>query len=233
MAAIPSAVAQVPAQARQLILAVAPEWSSTKATLQCWQRESAQAPWQPAFPSTWQVNLGRSGLAWGRGVFALPSGKAPQKREKDWKAPAGLFELGRLHGYASRAPQGASWPYLQVGPWDAWVDDPRLPHYNEHVRVDPRNVPPWFESQRMRLGDAAYKWLLEIRHNTKPALPGYGSAIFFHVQRGPDKASAGCTTMPVERLEAMIRWLRLEKRPYYALLPHAEYQRLRREWVLP
>ena len=50
--------------------------------------------------------------------------------------------------------EGAAWNYLQVGQWDAWIDDPRLPHYNHHVRVDPKDVPPWFESQRMRLGAA-------------------------------------------------------------------------------
>lgn len=230
---ISPAFSQVPSGGRQLILAVAPDWSSPKAVLQCWERDAAGTPWQQAFKSAWPVNLGRGGLAWGRGVFTPPSSSGGQKVEKDGKAPAGLFELGPLHGYASRPPQGATWPYLQVGPWDAWIDDPRLPHYNQHVRVDPSNVPPWFESQRMRLGDAAYKWLLEIRHNTQPALPGHGSAIFFHVQRGPNKASAGCTTMAQENLESLIRWLRAEKRPYYALLPRQEYERLRTKWGLP
>jgi L,D-peptidoglycan transpeptidase YkuD (ErfK/YbiS/YcfS/YnhG family) len=224
---------QVPTQARQLIVAIAPDWSSPKATLQCWQRDSTKAPWQPAFNEAWPVNLGRSGLAWGRGVFSPSDPKIPWKKEKDGKAPAGIFELGRLHGYASRPPKGASWPYLQVGQWDAWIDDPRLPQYNQHVRVDPKNVPPWFESQRMRLGDAAYRWLLEIRHNTSPTAPGYGSAIFFHVRRGVSTPSSGCTTMAVENLEAMIRWLRTEKRPYYVLLPREEYQRVRNAWGLP
>lgn len=227
------AFSQVPSQARQLILAVAPDWSSTKATLQCWQRDSSSAAWQPAFKSAWPVNLGRNGLAWGRGVFSPSDSKVPWKKEKDGKAPAGIFELGPLHGYANRPPQAATWPYLQVGAWDAWIDDPRLPHYNQHVRVDPRDVPPWFESQRMRLGDDAYKWLLEIRHNTRPATPGYGSAIFFHVRRGVDKPSAGCTTMAVENLEAMIRWLRAEKKPHYVLLPRGEYERVKRAWGLP
>lgn len=172
-------------------------------------------------------------MAWGRGVSAPTNPQISWKVEKDGKAPAGIFELGRLHGYAARPPQGAQWPYLQVGPYDAWVDDPRLPEYNRHVRVDPQNIPPWFESQRMRLGDAAYKWLLEIRHNTNPPQAGFGSAIFFHVRRGPDRPSAGCTTMAVENLEKMIRWIRVEQRPYYVLLPKAEYDKVRRPWGLP
>lgn len=224
---------QVPSQARQLIVGIAPEWTSTKATLQCWERNSAGGTWEPAFKSAWPVNLGRKGMAWGRGVFSPGNPAIAWKVEKDGKAPAGIFELGGLHGSASRPPQGAVWPYLQVGPYDAWIDDPNLPQYNQHVRVDPKDVPPWFESQRMRLGDNAYRWLLEIRHNTNPAAPGYGSAIFFHVRRGVDKPSAGCTTMALENLEAMIRWLRPEKKPHYVLLPKAEYERARKAWGLP
>ena len=127
----------------------------------------------------------------------------------------------------------AVWPYVQVGKWDAYVDDSSSPYYNRHVRVRPDQVPPWFEKQRMRLGDAAYKWMLEIRHNQNPAVPGGGSAIFFHVRRGPDKPSAGCTTMAVEHLEWMIRWLRPEDSPHYVLLPRAEYGALREGWRLP
>lgn len=85
----------------------------------------------------------------------------------------------------------------------------------------------------MRLGDDAYKWLLEIRHNTNPASPGYGSAIFFHVRRGPTRPSAGCTTMAVENLESMIRWIKTDKYPYYVLLPQSEYQKMRSAWKLP
>jgi L,D-peptidoglycan transpeptidase YkuD (ErfK/YbiS/YcfS/YnhG family) len=75
--------------------------------------------------------------------------------------------------------------------------------------------------------------MLEIRHNPAPAAPGYGSAIFFHVRRGPTKPSAGCTTMAVENLEAMIRWLDPSASPHYVLLPKAEYAALRGAWGLP
>ena len=224
---------QVPTGARQLIVATAPNWTSHNASAQCWERDGDSAHWRPAFKSPWPVLLGRNGLAWGRGSFKTPSTDQPSKREKDGKAPAGIFELGPVHGYASGPPEGTKWPYLQVGPFDAWIDDPNLPRYNEHVRVNPKNVPAWFESQKMRLGDNAYKWLLEIRHNVGPAIPGFGSAIFFHVRRGPDRPTAGCTSMAVENLEAMIRWLRPDKRPCYVLLPESEYQRLQKEWHLP
>lgn len=224
---------QVPDGARQLLVAVATGWDSQRATMQCFQRDGKNSPWRGVFPAGWPVLLGRNGLAWGRGAFSPPDDGHPRKAEKDGRAPAGIFALGRLHGYAATAPRGTTWPYLQVGPYDAWIDDPRLPHYNEHVRVDPRRIPDWFESQRMRLGDNAYKWLLEIRHNTDPPKPGCGSAIFFHVRRGPDRPTAGCTSMAVEDLERVIVWLRPEAKPHYVLLPREEYDKLRNDWRLP
>ncbi len=231
---IPSAAtAQIGNSVRQVIVAQAPGWNSNTATLQAYQRDSARSPWQPVFAQPVPVLLGREGLAWGRGVFTPPNNGIPMKVEKDWRAPAGVFQLGTLFGYAGGAPSGARWPYTQVGPWDAYVDDSSLPQYNQHVRVDPRRVPPWFEKQKMRLGDAAYKWMLEVRHNQGPAAPGYGSAIFFHVRRGPTKPSAGCTTMAVENLEKLIRWLDPQASPHYVLLPKADYQALRGPWRLP
>lgn len=224
---------QVPGEARQLLLAIAPGWNSQKAVMQCYERDGKNDPWHAAFRTEWPVLLGRNGLAWGRGAFALPNDNQPRKSERDGRAPAGVFALGSLHGYAPAPPRGTTWPYLQVGPYDAWIDDPRLPHYNEHVRVDPRQIPDWFQSQKMRLGDNAYKWLLEIRHNTDPPKPGSGSAIFFHVQRGPDRPTAGCTSMPVDDLERMIAWLRPAAKPHYVLLPREAYENLRAAWKLP
>jgi L,D-peptidoglycan transpeptidase YkuD (ErfK/YbiS/YcfS/YnhG family) len=225
--------AQIGPLVRQVIVARAAGWNSSTATLQAYQRGSAGEPWRPVFSQSIPVNLGRSGLAWGRGVFNAPQNGIPFKVEKDWRAPAGVFQLGLLFGYAAKAPSGARWPYHQVGPWDAYVDDPNNSYYNQHVRIDPRQIPPWFEKQKMRLGDSAYKWMLEIRHNQKPVAPGYGSAIFFHVRRGPNKPSAGCTTMDVENLEKLIRWLDPKAFPHYVLLPKSDYDYLRPTWALP
>ncbi|MCB1227539.1 MAG: L,D-transpeptidase family protein [Verrucomicrobiales bacterium] len=225
--------AQVGRDTLQLIVATAPDWNSHRASLQAFQRASSRQPWQPVFRQPIPVLLGRNGLAWGRGLFQTPNSGAPQKRERDGRAPAGIFQLGQLFGYATQPPQGCRWPYHRVTQWDAYVDDPTLPEYNRHVQVDPRNVPPWFEKQRMRLGDAAYTWMLEIRHNQQPVVPGAGSAIFFHVRRGPDRPSSGCTTMRQEDLEALLRWLDPAASPYYVLLPREDYLALRGSWRLP
>lgn len=225
--------AQLGRAVRQVIVAQAPGWNANTASLQCWQRTSAAAPWEPVFPQSIPVLLGKKGLAWGRGVFSAPNNGIPPKVEKDWRAPAGVFQLGSLFGYAPTSP-GSRWPYIQVGPWDAYVDDSTSPLYNQHVRIDPRRgIPPWFEKQKMRLGDSAYKWMLEIRHNQQPAAAGYGSAIFFHVRRGPTTPSAGCTTMAEGDLVRLLRWLDPSASPHYVLLPKADYAALRGSWGLP
>jgi len=226
--------AQLGRAVRQVIVTQAATWNSNTASLQCWQRSAADQPWQPVFEKAVPVLLGKKGLAWGRGVFNPPQNGIPAKIEKDWRAPAGVFQLGSLFGYAPRPPGGARWPYIQVGPWDAYVDDSNSLYYNRHVRIDPRKgIPPWFEKQKMRLGDTAYKWMLEIRHNQQPTAPGYGSAIFFHVRRGPTTPSAGCTTMAEADLTRLIRWVDPSAAPHYVLLPKADYAALRGAWGLP
>ena len=228
-----SAYCQLGDAVRQVIVTQSPSWNSQQAIMQCFQRADSRAPWTPVFKNSIPVLLGKKGLAWGRGVFTPPQHGIPAKVERDGKAPAGVFRLGQLFGYAPAPPPGTAWPYIRVGNYDAWVDDVHSPYYNQHVRVDPNNIPPWFEKQRMRLGDNAYKWMLAIQHNTGPAAPGYGSAIFFHVRRGPTTPTAGCTSMAEDNLVKVIRWLDPNASPHYVLLPEADYAALRGTWRLP
>ena len=86
-----------------------------------------------------------------------------------------------IYTYDPALPAGASYPFHTMTEADAWIDDPTLPHYNQHVAVDPQNPPPWFEKQKMRLNDPPHRWLIEIRHNADPPVPNAGSAIFFHI----------------------------------------------------
>lgn len=215
----------------QLVVSVAESWNSTKGTMRYFNR-GRDGSWQPASSRGVPVIFGRNGLAWGRGVLVGEGDR--HKREGDGRAPAGVFRLGKVYGDAGAAPSGSKVSYHQVTKWDAWVDDPKNPFYNRHVRVDPaKGVPPWFESQRMRLGDPAYRWLVEVRHNSDPPRPGAGSAIFMHVRRGPDRLTAGCTTMARTELETMIRFLRPSANPHYVLLPKSEYAKYQKAWGLP
>lgn len=217
------------ASVRQMILSIAPDWNSRSGILQKFDLIDGQ--WRPNGGPV-PVLYGPHGLAWGRGLKGADE-PGLKKRERDGRAPAGLFELGKIYTYDSALPAGADYPFLQVGPWDAWVDDVTLPSYNRHVRVDSKNPPVWFEKQKMRHNDFAYRWLVEIRHNADPPLPGAGSAIFFHIRRGSDRPSAGCTVMEERELVDLVRWLRAEAKPRYALLTAAEYEGKWKRWGLP
>lgn len=220
------------AVAEQLIVSIAEDWSSTSGRLQLFEKNGRQ--WQAVSPA-WRVLYGASGLAWGLGLHPAspPSPDIPVKRERDKRAPAGLFEIGKIYTYDHALPAGASYPFHTITEADAWIDDPAHPQYNQHVRIDPANPPLWFEKQRMRLDDPPHRWLIEIRHNSGPIIPGAGSAIFFHIQRGPERRSAGCTVMPESRIVEIVRWLRADQNPRYVLLPKAEYLRSWRKWDLP
>ena len=225
----------IPAATGQVIVAVADSWNAPKGKLMIFERPAPNAAWQPVLRQAMPVMLGKAGLAWGNGVLPVPHGQggAPSKREKDRRAPAGLFRLGLLFGYAPQAPAGVAIPFYQVTARDCWIDDPAHPAYNRHIVVDPQNPPPWYGKQRMRLGDFAYEFLLEVRHNADPPEPGHGSAIFFHIRRGVNTPTHGCTTMAREDLITVLKRLRPALKPHYLLLPRAEYAARIKAWGLP
>lgn len=219
--------------AEQMIVSIATDWNASSGRLQLFEKVGGQ--WKPA-SQPWRVLYGKDGLAWGRGPLfpaTPPSADVPVKRERDRRAPAGLFSIGTIYTYDRALPTGADYPFHTITNADAWIDDPALPDYNRHVRVDPANPPAWFASQRMRLDDPPHRWLVEIRHNSDPPVAGAGSAIFFHIQRGPERRSAGCTVMPQDRIVQIVQWLRTGGNPRYVLLPKQEYLALWKKWDLP
>ena len=230
-ATTPEALAPPPGiDVKQLILSVAPDWSSNQGSLQRFER-GADGRWKKVGDAV-PVLYGKHGLAWGRGVRGVDQ-PGLHKREGDGRTPAGAFALGRIYGNDPHLPDGADFPYHQVTAVDAWPDDPTNPFYNQHVTVDAAHPPAWFASQRMRTGDPAYRWRVEIRHNADPIEPGAGSATFFHIRRGDTRPTAGCTTMAEPALHDLVVWLRTEAHPTYVLLPRAEYLRLWKAWDLP
>jgi L,D-peptidoglycan transpeptidase YkuD (ErfK/YbiS/YcfS/YnhG family) len=222
--------AGVPDDCTQLIVGLAPDWDSSHGQLRLFER-AAGGNWTPISHQV-PILLGKSGLAWGIGVAGQDE-PGLHKKERDGRAPAGIFRLGKVYTYEAQLPPGGDYPFHQVTEADLWSDDPRSPDYNRHVVVDPKHPPDNFSHERMRSGDFAYHWLIEIRHNSDPPVPGAGSAIFFHIRRGVNRATTGCTTMAESDLVRMISWLRAPRHPCYVLLPASEYEKKWRAWNLP
>ena len=221
----------VPDDCTQLIVATSPNWDSMRGHLRLFERPRGGS-WSAVGPAV-PVLFGKSGVAWGSGLAGQVE-EGLRKQERDGRAPAGIFRMGKIYTYDGHLPPGADYPYHQVTRADAWVDDVKNPDYNRFVTIDnPDNPPPWFEKQKMRHNDFAYRWLVEIRHNSDPPAPGHGSAIFFHIRRGLNRPTAGCTTMAEQDLVRLITWLRASRHPCYALLPVAEYNKKREAWNLP
>ena len=215
---------------KQLVVSIAPSWDSTTGRLLRFERDGNG--WK-AVGAPWPVLYGKNGLAWGRGLLGTEE-PGQHKRERDGRAPAGVFRIGTIYTYDRALPSGANFRFHTVTAADAWVDDVQSPNYNRQITIDdPAKPPAWFEKQKMRHNDFAYRWLVEIRHNSDPPVAGEGSAIFFHIRRGPQRPSAGCTTMAEENLLTLIRWLREDARPHYALLPRSEYAAKWQAWGLP
>ena len=155
------------------------------------------------------------------------------KKNETAARPREFSRSDRSSDTTHTCPPGADYPYHQVTDADIWSDDPRSPNYNRHIVIDPKNPPDNYTHEKMRSGDFAYHWLVEIRHNSDPPVPGAGSAIFFHIRRGVNRPTTGCTTMAQDNLVKVITWLRAKRHPCYALLPAGEYENKWRAWNLP
>src|SRR5262249_15249251 len=140
----------VPPRCTQLIVGIAPDWNSIRGTLQLFERQP-DTGWvtvSPRFP----VLFGKSGLAWGTGL-AGQNEPGLHKKERDGRAPAGVFRIGDVFGYDAKLPLAGDYPYHQVTEADVWSDDPRSPNYNRHIVIDPKNPPDNYSHEKMKSGD--------------------------------------------------------------------------------
>lgn len=225
-----SAHAEVmPANARQLIVGVTDDWNATHVTLRKYER--GDHGWK-LVGQPWQAVVGKDGLGWGNGLHGngTPHGRSgPVKHEGDGKSPAGMFQLRGVYGYADKPPKGTQLPYTHVtGTWQC-VDDEHSSHYTRIVDRDAETV-DWKSSEKMKRSDELYTWVVDIAHNAG-AVAGAGSCIFFHVWRGADSVTVGCTAMPERTLAKLIATL--DPSAVYVLLPRDEYTALQPAWELP
>ncbi|MFN2636469.1 MAG: L,D-transpeptidase [Gemmatimonadaceae bacterium] len=214
---------------RQLVVVTTPAWSSIPGTMQRFER-NADSSWRRVGESV-PVVVGRTGVAWGVG-FGDGSTDGPHKQEGDGKAPAGIFPLATVFGFAPPDSTHVNLPYTQLLPTTDCVDDTASARYN--TIVDKRTVPriDWTSAEHMR-EVPQYKIGVTVGYNSSPPVKGRGSCIFLHIWSGPQSHTAGCTALDEGALRETIAWLDEDKRPLLVQLTRTEYSRLRESWALP
>lgn len=115
-------------------------------------------------------------------------GVTGDKREGDLKTPLGSFPLAECWYRADRmnAPK-TKLPLRIIQKDDGWCDDVKSPAYNQHVKLP-------FEASHEELWreDHKYDIIVTLGYNTKPLIPGKGSAIFLHVAPEGYPPTQGC-----------------------------------------
>lgn len=211
----------LPEECRQLIWVNTDSWESPSGSMTLWEWEDEQ--WITNGDSI-DVMVGRNGLGWGQGIHEPLTGI--QKKEGDGKAPAGIFEVGDLFGYAVSAPVGAKMNYRPITDRDYFVDDASSEDYNlwQTIPVQEENQPDslWKSFEYMYRLDSLYELGFMVMHNSNPVVQGKGSAIFYHIWRGPGSPTAGCTSMTKENIEKLMKWLDPAKRPLIVQVPVGE-----------
>jgi L,D-peptidoglycan transpeptidase YkuD (ErfK/YbiS/YcfS/YnhG family) len=155
----------------------------------------------------WRLAFGPLEATVGRSGFAPPG----EKREGDGRTPTGTFSFGIAFGEAASLP--IRMPYRQATENDFWIDDPASPDYNTWVTVAPQVG----SYERLKRRDGQYRLGIAVEFNTHPVVKGKGSAIFFHVWRGPGVPTAGCVALAHASLAKLLAWLEPARHPVVVL----------------
>jgi len=207
-------------------------WASTTGVMQAFERGGAPASWKERGPGI-AVVVGKNGLGQGRGLVQLEFEGAPNKKEGDDKAPAGIFRLSSAFGYApARSAVWVKLPYLALSKRVEGIDDPNSRYYNKLVDRSKVARIDWRSSEQMRRDDVLYKWGVVVEHNPS-ARPGAGSCIFLHIWKSSSAPTAGCTAMSESDLVRLIHWLNPARHPILVQMPRAAYRSVRAKYDLP
>src|SRR5438309_2520635 len=122
----------LPDDCTQLIVGMAPTSNSMRGDLRLFERARG-GDWS-AVAGPFPVLFGKNGLAWGTGL-AGQNEPGLRKKERDGRAPSGVFEIGQVFGYEAHPPPGADYPYHQVTEADVCSDDPRSHNNNRHIGI--------------------------------------------------------------------------------------------------
>ena len=199
---------------QQIVLVVADNFNTSKAKLECFEDGVKVF-------DTIEVNIGKKGLGWGIGEIKLTqNSQHPIKHEGDKKAPAGVFKLTSLFGYAKSNTSAMFYQHTSKNL--ICVDDSNSKEYNKIIQM-PKNKPKSFEF--MKREDSQYKLGIVVQHN-KNGIKQRGSCIFIHVQKAKNAGTAGCTSMKISDLKEIVSWLDIKKNPILIQIPKSSQKEI-------
>jgi L,D-peptidoglycan transpeptidase YkuD (ErfK/YbiS/YcfS/YnhG family) len=178
----------------QIILVSNEKESQIKATVEAFDKTSAG--WIKSFPSISAV-IGEKG-------FTL------NKKEGDLKSPAGVFRIGTAFG-APNTPSITKLPYKNTTKNDYWIDEVSSPDYNTWVNFAGDPYSRWKSFERLKISEYTYAFVIE--YNINPIIKGNGSAIFFHIWKGSNISTSGCTAVSESNMLNLLGWLNPDKNP--------------------
>lgn len=130
------------------------------------------------------------------------SGLVANKAESDGATPIGAYRLRSCYWRPDRGPRPLTGlPAIAIRPDLGWCDDPQSPLYNRPVRL------PFGPShERMWREDRAYDVVVVLDQNMDPAVPGEGSAIFWHLTKMDvdPTPTEGCVAVAPDPMRAFL-----------------------------
>ena len=130
------------------------------------------------------------------------SGVGAAKREGDGLSPEGRYRLRTCYWRPDRRPRPRTGlPTIPIRRGDGWCDDPDHPLYNRPVRL------PFAAShEAMWREDRAYDLVVVLDQNVDPAVPGAGSAVFWHLTKRDEAPTPteGCVAVGPDAMTAFL-----------------------------
>jgi len=127
-------------------------------------------------------------------------GRKHLKREGDGATPVGVWEVRRLFHRRDRMVGVRTWRLpLPIRADSGWCETAGDRNYNRLVKL------PYAAShETMRRDDGLYDIVVELSHNEKPRVQGYGSAIFLHLRRPDGGPTAGCIAVSLRDMRTIL-----------------------------
>lgn len=210
----------------QLVVVTSSGWNNIQGKMSTYQWKASK--WSPVLVNI-PIVIGRSGLAWGKGLHDPALNKGKLKKEGDGNSPAGIYYLNGLFGYQAIS---ANMNSLKVDEETFCVDDVKSAYYNQIIKSDTVKK-DWNSAETMRMKTNDYKFGIFVDYNSNPTIPGNGSCIFMHIWSRSTDPTAGCTAMTEANILKLISFLDKSKNPVLVQVPQSEYHKMKLLYKLP